>query len=122
MNNKNIEIFKQRLNDEKTSLKNELAGVAKQNPSNPNNWEASTGEMEVDAADENEVADKFAELEENTGIVSQLENQLNEVVAALERIDKGTYGICEVCGKPIEDERLEANPSARISIKHNHGK
>jgi DnaK suppressor protein len=59
-------------------------------------------------------------LEENTGIVNQLEKQLNEVISALERIEKGTYGICEVCGKEIEEDRLLANPSSRISIKHSH--
>jgi RNA polymerase-binding transcription factor DksA len=76
--------------------------------------------MQVDSADENEVADKLEELEENTSIVSQLDKQLMDVSAALERIDNGTYGNCETCGKPIEEERLLANPSARISIKHAH--
>jgi RNA polymerase-binding transcription factor DksA len=76
--------------------------------------------MEVDNADDNEVADKLEELEENAGVVSKLDRQLAEVKAALDRIEKGTYGICETCGKPIEKERLEANPSARISIKHGH--
>ena len=76
--------------------------------------------MEVNNADDNEVADKLEELEENAGVVSKLEKQLIEVKAALDRIAKGTYGICEVCGKPIETERLEANSSARVSIKHGH--
>ena len=52
--------------------------------------------------------------------LTQLENQLNEVNAAIDRIEKGTYGICEKCNQPIEIERLEANPSARVSIKHAH--
>jgi RNA polymerase-binding transcription factor DksA len=76
--------------------------------------------MDIDSADENEVADKLEELEDNSGIIAKLESQLNEVTAALGRIEKGTYGTCEVCGKPIEMERLEANPSARASIKHSH--
>jgi RNA polymerase-binding transcription factor DksA len=76
--------------------------------------------MEVDTADENELADKLEEQEDNAGIATQLESQLNEVKAALERITAGTYGMCEKCGKPIEKERLEANPSARISLKHGH--
>jgi len=46
-----------------------------------------------------QVADKFEELEENAGIASKLEPQLREVKAALERIDKGTYGLCEKCSK-----------------------
>jgi DnaK suppressor protein len=41
-----------------------------------------------------------------------LEEELHEVLAALERIDQGTYGICVDCKRPIERERLEAVPWA----------
>lgn len=37
---------------------------------------------------------------------------LAQVRTALARIDDGTYGTCEVCGRPIGDERLEARPWA----------
>jgi DnaK suppressor protein len=37
---------------------------------------------------------------------------LNEVAAALERIGKGTYGLCEACGKEIPRTRLDAAPYA----------
>jgi RNA polymerase-binding protein DksA len=35
---------------------------------------------------------------------------------ALERIEKGTYGLCQECGKPISKERLEVVPHARLCI------
>ncbi len=120
MDKKTIVQFKERLLSEKESLERELATIGRRTDGN-GAWEATTGGMEVDAADENEVADKFEELEENSGIVDQLEKQLADVTDALGNIEKGTYGTCEICGKPIEIERLEANPSARVSIKHNHG-
>ncbi|OHA24929.1 MAG: hypothetical protein A3C79_03000 [Candidatus Taylorbacteria bacterium RIFCSPHIGHO2_02_FULL_45_28] len=120
MNIKMIEQAKKKLLSEKTDLESQLGGIGHRDPSSAGGWEATTGSMEIDAADENEVADKLEELEDNTGIVDQLEKQLTEVSAALERIEKGTYGICEICGKPIEEDRLLANPSARISIKHTH--
>ena len=120
MNKRDTERFKKSLSTEKASLEEELATVAERNSGTSSGWEANSGKMEVDAADENEVADKLEELEDNSGIADKLEYQLNEVKAALERIEKGTYGICETCGQPIEIERLEANPSARISIKHGH--
>jgi DnaK suppressor protein len=41
-----------------------------------------------------------------------LQEELHEVLAALERIDQGTYGICVDCKRPIERERLEAVPWA----------
>ena len=118
MNKKETEQFKKKLVAEKAELEAELALVGQRNPNNPNTWEANTGGMEVDAADENEVADKLEEYEGNADIVTQLENQLIEVNAALDRIEKGTYGLCEKCGKPIDKGRLEANPSSRFSIDH----
>jgi RNA polymerase-binding transcription factor DksA len=123
MNKSDLDHFREKLLTEKKSLEAELAQVGQKNGNdngNGNDWEATAKDIEVDSADENEVADKFEELEENKGIVSQLESQLTEVNAALARIENGTYGICETCGKSIEKERLEANPSARNSIKHEH--
>jgi RNA polymerase-binding protein DksA len=49
-------------------------------------------------------------LEDNAGHV------LAEIDAALERIEDGTYGICETCGEPISEERLEAIPYTRQCI------
>ncbi|NMO93945.1 TraR/DksA family transcriptional regulator [Actinomycetospora sp. TBRC 11914] len=43
---------------------------------------------------------------------------LAEVDAAFGRLDAGTYGICEVCGRPIPGERLEARPTARRCVRH----
>ncbi|HTK32966.1 MAG TPA: TraR/DksA C4-type zinc finger protein [Candidatus Paceibacterota bacterium] len=120
MNKRDTEKFKKLLQTEFAQLEEELNGIGQKSSSAPGGWEVTTGDMKVDTADDNEMADKFEELEDNAGIANKLEGQLNEVKAALERIEKGTYGICETCGKPIEIERLEANPSARVSIKHAH--
>lgn len=120
MNKKDIERFKAKLITEKKTLETDLGEVAQKNPSAAQGWEATSGNIDVDPADENEVADKFEEYEGNKGVMDKLEGQLKEVNAALERIDKCTYGICEVCQQPIEVERLEANPSSRVSIKHAH--
>ena len=40
------------------------------------------------------------------------------VNAALARLDDGTYGLCEVCGEPIADERLATVPAARFCVDH----
>ena len=40
---------------------------------------------------------------------------LHEVLDALRRMERGTYGICEITGEPIEETRLEAIPWARFS-------
>ena len=49
-------------------------------------------------------------LEENS------EHVLNAIDQALDRIEKGTFGICANCGKPIEEERLEFLPYATLCI------
>lgn len=116
MNKKETDYFKTKLLEEKAELEGELKEVAQKEPGQ--NWSATSGGLDIDSADDNEVADKFEELEENKVILNQLEPQYNEVKAALERIEKGTYGICEVSGEEIERDRLEANPSARTSKKH----
>lgn len=42
--------------------------------------------------------------------------KLNDVEAALRRVDQGTYGICENCGKEIGERRLQALPWARLCL------
>jgi len=120
MTKKDTENYKKKLLEEKKRLETELSDVGQKNPSTAQGWEATSGNIQVDTADENELADKLEEYEGNSGILTRLDEQLKEVEAALLRITSGTYGICEVCGKPIEMERLEANPSARFSLKHGH--
>jgi DnaK suppressor protein len=41
---------------------------------------------------------------------------LAEIAAARARLDAGTYGTCEVCGRPVPPERLAARPTARTCI------
>jgi DnaK suppressor protein len=45
------------------------------------------------------------------------EQVLASIDAALRRIEEGTYGSCETCGRPIAEERLEAIPYARQCIE-----
>jgi RNA polymerase-binding transcription factor DksA len=60
------------------------------------------------------------EREKDLSILEQLEAELSELQAALERIDNGTYGIDEVTGAPIDPARLEALPSARTNVDTPH--
>ena len=41
---------------------------------------------------------------------------LDEISAALARLDDGTYGVCETCGQPIPLDRLRARPTARRCV------
>jgi RNA polymerase-binding transcription factor DksA len=54
------------------------------------------------------------ERERDLMLSAHARHTLEEIDAALARMDAGTYGICEVSGKPIPVERLEAIPWARV--------
>ena len=51
-------------------------------------------------------------------LAGQLQETLNEVAHALDKLADGTYGVCEVCGQPIGPARLEAMPATRFCIDH----
>jgi RNA polymerase-binding transcription factor DksA len=52
------------------------------------------------------------------GLLDELTTGLSEVQAALERLDSGTYGLCEHCGEPIDDAALEASPTLLLCEAH----
>ena len=114
----NIQHFKQKLEEEHELLERELSEVGVRNPDNPEDWEATPAKMDLQPSDKNEIADGIEAFEERSGELDQLEIQLNEVKHALKRIEEGKYGVCEVCGEPIPEKRLEAFPAARACLEH----
>jgi len=58
-----------------------------------------------------------AERGEVDALVGSLRETLSDIDHALAKIDLGTYGTCERCGKPIGEDRLEAMPAARLCIE-----
>jgi RNA polymerase-binding transcription factor DksA len=59
------------------------------------------------------------EREKNYSIRIRLQGELADVERALKRLEQGnTYGLCEICGKPIPDDRLEALPGTRYCVEH----
>jgi RNA polymerase-binding transcription factor DksA len=58
------------------------------------------------------------EREKDISILEQLEAELADVEHALKRLDDGTYGTCEIDGKPIPEERLEVLPATRLCLEH----
>jgi RNA polymerase-binding protein DksA len=75
---------------------------------------------EVSAAGvDNHMADTASatyERELDAGLEEGAQHTLDEVEAALARVDAGSYGVCEVCGEPIGADRLSAIPWARLCI------
>ena len=52
------------------------------------------------------------------GLMDSERRLLKEIDDALERIEQGTYGVCEATGKPIRKARLEAQPWARYCVEY----
>jgi RNA polymerase-binding transcription factor len=71
-------------------------------------------EVDVDAE---EGDPDLIEREKNVALASQQEYKLEGIRAALRAIDKGTYGLCERCGKEIGVERLEVKPDATLCVQ-----
>lgn len=76
------------------------------------------GLSELSDADQHQadVATETFEREKDLSILERVEGELADVEHALRRLDDGTYGTCEACGKPIGEERLHAMPAARFCV------
>lgn len=112
--------YKNKLLTEKKGLEEELAGIAIFN-TETNVWEATPDQDLMGEIDDNDAADRFEDFESRSGMVTTLQARLTDVNDALEKIEKGTYGICEIGGEKIEESRLDANPSARTCKEHMNG-
>lgn len=103
---------------ESVVLEGQLASIGRKNPDNSADWEAVATGLDDDNADEFDVAEDLENFENNKAELDALEIQLNNVKVALKKMDEGKYGLCEVCGKEIENDRLEVNPSAKTCKEH----
>ena len=102
---------KEKLIAEKKLLEDELGSLGRINKET-GEWEATPEVQTNPEADENDLADRAEDFGERTGTMSALTARLDDIDKALKAIEDGTYGTCEICGKPIEEDRLEANASA----------
>lgn len=112
--------FKEKLEAELKALEGQLNELGFKN-TETGEWEATGDTLDVTTpmADSNEAADQLEEYEERREQIDVLQARHSEIKHALEKIERGTYGLCEEDGKhPIEMERLEANPAARTCTKH----
>jgi len=119
MNKNLIEELKGALEKERSDIEGQLKKFATKDEKLPGDWDTrfpnfnggqgSSG-MET-AADEVEEYSTLLPIEHN------LEIRLENINSALEKIEKGRYGICEKCQKEIPVERLKISPEARFCLK-----
>ena len=103
-----------RLDEERQRLegiRQELEGVRGEDQSE------STQELSSYDQHQADVATETFDREKDLTILDSIEGELADIEHALQRLDDGTYGSCEACGKPIGDDRLEAMPATRYCLE-----
>lgn len=109
------DVFKEQLEAELETITTDLQTIAVQNPET-GDWVAIPVNEEIGSADDNITADIVEDWNMRRALMTQLEIRYRNISEALKKIESGTYGICEISGKPIEIERLTANPAARTNL------
>jgi len=107
-----LRAIKKRLVTEQERLESELHEI-RERTSHASELERAT---ELSTYDDHpaDLASETYEREKDLALESNIQNLLDKVNAALEKIDEGTYGICDSCNIEINENRLEALPWASL--------
>ena len=109
-----IDELRTRLESERGELADQLTTIEDQA------FAATQSDMSGDVGVDDESADAGTatfEREKELSIEQNVRDLIQKIDRALKRIDDGTYGICERCGKPIEKARIKALPYVDLCIK-----
>jgi len=112
----NIDEQKKLLQQEEKELLNDLNSLGRQREDG--SFMVIPDEGDGDHADSNDNADVTEDFEEKIARLTVLEAQYTQVKKALQSIHDGTYGVCDVSGEKITEERLRAYPAATTCINH----
>jgi RNA polymerase-binding protein DksA len=105
--------FKQRLLDERRRLQEAVENLQREHRGS---LEDETQELSISDNHPGDVATETFDRELDGGLQEGATRQLEQIDAALARIEAGTYGTCTACGKPVAAERLRAVPWAILCI------
>jgi RNA polymerase-binding protein DksA len=106
---------RQLLEDERGRLQQIRASVALEGGEGISE-EESLGELSLADQHPADVGTETFEREKDLSILDRVDGQLADVEHALERLEDGTYGTCEACGRDIDEDRLRARPAARFCL------
>lgn len=113
----NLDLLKQKLQEEKELLEQELGRLGVQDPET-GDWGASLHNDTEVVSDPIDLGDRDEDFAKTANTLGELEIRYNDVLSALTKMEDGTYGICEISGEPIEEDRLMANPAAKTCKHH----
>jgi RNA polymerase-binding protein DksA len=107
--------YRTKLEEEKVRLLHAVGFLERENPGSISE---ELGELAEGGTDNHlgDTATAMYDRELDESLEGGARETLAEIDAALQRIEDGTYGICEVCGKPIGADRLSAIPWTRLCI------
>jgi DnaK suppressor protein len=105
---------RKRLEQERTRLEGMRDGIRREQGEGPG--ADAAGELSSVDQHPGDLGTETFEHEKNISLLEQVESELLEIEAALERVERGTYGTCQACGRPIAAERLEALPATRFCV------
>ena len=111
---KEIGDLKGRLEEERVELRDQLATIEEEA------FAVTQSELAGDVGLDDESADAGTatfEREKDLSIENNVRDLLAKIDRALRRIDDGSYGTCDRCGKPIEKARIKALPYVDLCIK-----
>ncbi len=108
---------RQRLDEERERLERVRSGFDDEHLHDESEDE-STSELSHLAQHPADTGSETFEREKDFSILEQVEAELADVERALARLEEGSYGRCDACRQPIDDERLAAMPAARFCITH----
>ena len=113
----NLNEYRGKLEIELERIKAELNTLGTYEPET-GDWIVTLKETNIAEADDNVEADTAESMEERRATLSALETEYRDIKRALQKIADGNYGTCEICGEPIEEDRLNFKPTARTCTKH----
>lgn len=102
-------IIRLRLENDRARLVEQLEQIRADNSSEERREGSPFGKREEEATETAELGNRMA-------LEKRVLDQLADINKALEKFEKGSYGTCEVCGKPIDPARLEALPQATLCM------
>ena len=119
MNKKLLLELKQKLEKERAMTEEQLKRFAKKDKKLKGDWDTRFPHWggEAGGAGLEKAADEVEEYEALLPVEYSLELKLKNINLALEKIKKDKYGMCEKCGKKIDERRLKIYPEARICLK-----
>lgn len=118
LDKKTLEQLEKRLKEQKIKAETELASFAQKDERMKGDYDTRFPDFGTPQSPD-EAAMEVSTYASTLPVEYALELRLVDINRALDKIEKGEYGLCEKCGRPIDQKRLEAMPEARTCVDCN---